>query len=376
MPPGRRRPGLADAVDLIWGGVRTRVRLHGSAIDTRSAWQYALAIYSVAGPALILFAAVLLAIQDQLVQYMINAQEHLVSPGLGPSAWALITAMGARAALPGALLAAVLLRWRRAGVVLAATGASWYSVGLVYSRSPGVFTGGYALGVAASCGYLLAAAALVAANPDQARRLLRRRHLMVPAAALLAVQVSVVATVFMPAPAFRLPSADVVGVPAVTFVTAAPAAGARAATFISAAAAGCRPPVAEPGGGTSGHGPGCALRPDGPAAQRLARAAWNGWMPISVPWVNCPCPIGIGHQASARTSLLVAPAPRPQGVASAWPPAAEATDTATQSSTSGEDAQSHASRARSQGRLAGRVPCSAASSGTANSSKITAAASG
>ena len=40
-----------------------------------------------------------------------------------------------------------------------------------------------------------------------------------------------------------------------------------------------------------------------------------GWTSMSSPRANFPCPIGIGHQAWARMSRLIDPAPRLPGVA-------------------------------------------------------------
>jgi hypothetical protein len=57
------------------------------------------------------------------------------------------------------------------------------------------------------------------------------------------------------------------------------------------------------------------------------------------PRANLPCPMGIGHHPWARMSLLIAPATRLAGVATARPSSAAgsagASDTETQSSTSG-----------------------------------------
>jgi hypothetical protein len=40
-----------------------------------------------------------------------------------------------------------------------------------------------------------------------------------------------------------------------------------------------------------------------------------GWTSMISPRANFPCPIGIGHQAWARMSRLIDPAPRLPGVA-------------------------------------------------------------
>ena len=101
------------------------------------------------------------------------------------------------------------------------------------------------------------------------------------------------------------------------------------------------------------------------------------------PAANSPCPIGTRHHPSARASRLTAPAPCPlAGVATTmWlpGPAGSGTlrsDTRTQSSTSGGEVQSQLSRAGTGMRSGNTLPARRASSGAANSSKITAAASG
>ena len=78
------------------------------------------------------------------------------------------------------------------------------------------------------------------------------------------------------------------------------------------------------------------------------------------PRAKVPCPAGIGHQAWARSSRLIDPAPCPFGVATTRQPewraaGAGARDTGTQSSTSGEEAQSHANCARCRSRIGGRA---------------------
>lgn len=52
-PPGRDRPGLGESADLLMGAVRIRIR-PGRALSDRSGWRDTLAVYSVAGPVLVL----------------------------------------------------------------------------------------------------------------------------------------------------------------------------------------------------------------------------------------------------------------------------------------------------------------------------------
>jgi hypothetical protein len=52
-PPGRDRPGLGESADLVMGAVRIRLR-PGRALSDRNGWRDTLAVYSVAGPVLVL----------------------------------------------------------------------------------------------------------------------------------------------------------------------------------------------------------------------------------------------------------------------------------------------------------------------------------
>jgi hypothetical protein len=90
---------------------------------------------------------------------------------------------------------------------------------------------------------------------------------------------------------------------------------------------------------------------------------------------------GIGHQASARASWLIDPAPRLVGVATGSGPGAAgsaegASVTSTQSSIPYGDDQSRSRAASRAGPVGRRTPWRAASSGAAKSSKITVVASG
>jgi hypothetical protein len=57
-PPGRDRPGLGESADLLMGAVRIRLR-PGRALSDRSGWRDTLAVYSVAGPVLVLASTLL-----------------------------------------------------------------------------------------------------------------------------------------------------------------------------------------------------------------------------------------------------------------------------------------------------------------------------
>jgi hypothetical protein len=51
-PPGRRRPAIADAVDLIWGGLQTRIRTRWLA-GVETSWPDAFAVASIIIPVLL-----------------------------------------------------------------------------------------------------------------------------------------------------------------------------------------------------------------------------------------------------------------------------------------------------------------------------------
>jgi hypothetical protein len=102
---------------------------------------------------------------------------------------------------------------------------------------------------------------------------------------------------------------------------------------------------------------------------------------MSVPAAMAVRPAGIAHQASARASWLIDPAPRLVGVATGGAPSAGeraevgaadeapegASVTRTQSSIPGGDDQSRSRVASRAGRTAGRTPWRAASNGAAKS---------
>jgi hypothetical protein len=56
--PGRDRPGLRESADLLAGAARIRLRL-GRALSDRNGWRDALAVFSLAGPVLVLASSLL-----------------------------------------------------------------------------------------------------------------------------------------------------------------------------------------------------------------------------------------------------------------------------------------------------------------------------
>lgn len=107
-PEGRRRPKLADAFDLIVGGLRARLRALGAGLSDAS-WPDALAVCSVALPVVLLTALA--------VQYVWNVRWGLSGVSdFYPPAVAL------------ALPTVVALRYRRTAALLALIAAAGYTL--------------------------------------------------------------------------------------------------------------------------------------------------------------------------------------------------------------------------------------------------------
>jgi hypothetical protein len=111
-PAGKRRPGIAESADLIWGALR--VRLQPSRIGGQPAWRDALAALSVILPVIILVISVLQ-----------GAQIWLIPPRPGiPSSGFPLTALQ-QPALAVTVVALVLLGLRRIAVLAAAVMVLW-----------------------------------------------------------------------------------------------------------------------------------------------------------------------------------------------------------------------------------------------------------
>jgi hypothetical protein len=156
---GQRRPALADAVNLIWGALRIRVRTRPGPLDP--GWRDALAVCSVVAPLLLLgvVAGAVLSL----------AADHL---GLIVSLGALIPAHPVLLG-PVVLLALVLLRLRRLAALaaLAATaGLSLYAV-----RASAYGSAGYMFWVV--LGALETAALVCSPGPRRGLDLLGRRRM-------------------------------------------------------------------------------------------------------------------------------------------------------------------------------------------------------
>ncbi len=185
---GQRRPGLADAVNLIGGGLRIRVRTGPGPLDPR--WRDALAVCSVAAPLLLLgvVAGALLSL----------AADH---PGLIVAVWAIIPAEPVLLG-PVVLLALVLLRLRR----LAALAALVVTAGLLlYAvRASAYGSAGYMFWVV--LGGLETAALVSSPGPRRGLELLGRRRTAAMAIAALAAGAllgAAVASATVPLPVIR-----------------------------------------------------------------------------------------------------------------------------------------------------------------------------
>jgi hypothetical protein len=189
--PGQRRPGLAEALDLMVSGLRMRTRRAGPG-PARRGWADALAVLSLAAPLFVLAASLL----EVAVPY------HLPPASRAPALfhWAgaprelggisLLHLPGLDIALGGQVIivALVLLGRRRLALVtLAAAAGFWIVTG--YGAATGLGMPDPLQALAASA-YLLEAVALAASPGSRpARRLLSWRHGIVLLLAAAAVQV-------------------------------------------------------------------------------------------------------------------------------------------------------------------------------------------
>jgi hypothetical protein len=106
-PEGRRRPRLADAFDLMTGGLRARLTRRGAGVDAR--WPDALAVCSVALPVAVLAALA--------VNYLWNLLPALDFSGVSDFYLP---------ALALALPPLIALRYRRTAAAAALVGAAWF----------------------------------------------------------------------------------------------------------------------------------------------------------------------------------------------------------------------------------------------------------
>jgi len=179
--PGQRRPGPAEAVDVIVSGLRMRLRRAGSEPANRG-WVEALAVFSVIAPLAVLLTTLLTV----LVPYHLPPANR--APWLfhwsgapreldGPS---LLHLPGLDIVLGVQVIIVVLVllgRRRLALVTLAAAAAFWLVTG--YAAGGGFGTTETMQPVAASAYALVAVALAVSPDTGQVRRLLSWRHVVV-----------------------------------------------------------------------------------------------------------------------------------------------------------------------------------------------------
>jgi len=182
-PTERSWPGLVQTLDLIQGGLRIRLR-PGKALSDRAGWRDSLAVFSVAGPVLVLAAVGVSYDADQ---------KWVAFPGFYTSVLYLVL-YGQALVVP-----LVLLRQRWAPVVVASVQVLAVAVltGLVISSRfwPGNVIAGSAALAAPSLAEI--AALLLSAGPRRGITLLRVRHWACLAAAVVPAAV-LMPTFFLP----------------------------------------------------------------------------------------------------------------------------------------------------------------------------------
>jgi hypothetical protein len=189
--PGQRRPGPAEAVDVIISGLRMRLRRAGSE-SASPRWAEALAVFSVIGPLAILLTTLLAVVVPYHLPPASRAPwlfrwsggpRELDGPSLLQHVPGLDIVLGVQVII---IVLALLGRRRLALVMLAAGAVFWLVTG--YAGATGLGTTDSMQAVAAGA-YALAAVALIA-SPDtgQVRGLLNWRHVVVLLLAVVAVE--------------------------------------------------------------------------------------------------------------------------------------------------------------------------------------------
>jgi hypothetical protein len=196
--PGQRRPGLAEAADVIASGLRLRLRRAGLGLANQG-WVDALAVFSVIAPLAVLLTALL----EVVVPYHLPpasrdpqlfgwphgpswpaAPRELDGPSLVQHLPGLDIVLGVQVII---IVLALLGRRRLALVTLAAAAVFWIMTG--YQIGGASFGMTESVQALAASAYALTAVALIA-SPDTGpvRRLLSWRHGVVLLLAVAAVQ--------------------------------------------------------------------------------------------------------------------------------------------------------------------------------------------
>ena len=184
--PGRDRPGLRESADLLAGAARIRLR-PGRALSDRNGWRDALAVFSLAGPVLVLASSILGWLAGLLwsilghtggltldLGFANGAYENLESahPVVATMMWLLLTGQAVVAVLALAGL-------RRCATAAAAVYVLYFGTYAVIEATYGwVFP---AMMVAVPLLLVVApltslAALLASAGPRRGRQLMRLRH--------------------------------------------------------------------------------------------------------------------------------------------------------------------------------------------------------
>jgi Domain of unknown function (DUF1707) len=177
-PSGTRRPGIAEAVDLILGALRVRLQ---PTRDAEPAWRDALAVVSVIVPVVILLTS---AVQE--TQMLLSFPASVPGPSSdGFPLWVLKDL-----APPLAIVALVLLalRQRRVAVLAAVALLIWLVSGLP-SQGVGLAVGGASFFLALG---LEIAALTVSPGPRRGLQLLTWKHRVLVVIAALAAGTSVI----------------------------------------------------------------------------------------------------------------------------------------------------------------------------------------
>jgi hypothetical protein len=184
--PGRDRPGLGESADLLAGAVRIRLR-PGRALSDGNGWRDALAVYSFAGPVLVLTSTILAWLAGVVwsilghtgglmlgLAFPDGAYENLegAHPVIATMMWLLLTGQ----AVVGVLALAGL---RRCAAAAAAAYVLYFGTYAVREATfiqffPAMRLAGPLLLVVAPLTTL--AALLASAGPRRGRRLMQRRH--------------------------------------------------------------------------------------------------------------------------------------------------------------------------------------------------------
>ena len=227
---GQRRPRLAEAADLLWSGLKMRLR--GPALTgERRPWSDALALFSLVAPLFLLLADVLAVALPYRLHPVAGGpvfiQIGAIHPEIGGLSLLNLPIFDVTVGCEVIVAVLVLLgvRWLTLGV-MAASIVYWVATAQSIPWIP------YPLQLLATGGYLLEAAALIASpGPRRGRQLVNWRHGVV----LLVVAAGVQLSIFRNDPMGRPLFLQVAPSPQLTLYLAGSAALAGAAVALAVA---------------------------------------------------------------------------------------------------------------------------------------------